>query len=193
MNIFKKVFIFVGPPGCGKSTIGKIVQTKMNITHISVGDAMRLEISTHSKLGKKLETYVNKGILVDNHLTNKVLMNRISQDDCSKGFILDGYPRSLHQLKDFNNILENINAKCFGVICFQIDESTIMTRLSNRTDQRPDDSPDIHQQRYKHYIEETSQLIEIFRNRGLVYDIDANNGIEEVSSSVLSIITKLIN
>ncbi|KAF2962292.1 adenylate kinase [Fervidobacterium sp. 2310opik-2] len=209
--------IFLGPPGAGKGTYAKRVVEKYNIPHISTGDIFREAIAKGTELGRKVQDIVNSGNLVPDELTNALVEERLKQDDCKKGFILDGYPRTLNQAQALNEMLKKMGKELDGAIYFEVDEETVVQRISTRRVcskcgkvynvitlpsrvegicddcggtliQRDDDKEDIVRSRYRVYIEKTSPLIEYYKNQNKLFTLDGRKSVEEVMKILFNIL-----
>ncbi len=131
----KQEFIFIGPPGSGKGTQTKMLAKDLNLPHIDTGSLLRAEISTDSEEGKLADSFMSKGQLVPIELVSKIIKNRLMQDDCINGFILDGYPRSLEQAYALDNILADVdkdNKIQPIVFYFDVAQELLVERLVNR-------------------------------------------------------------
>ncbi|ABS60964.1 adenylate kinase [Fervidobacterium nodosum] len=209
--------IFLGPPGAGKGTYAKRVVEKYIIPHISTGDIFREAIAKGTELGRKVQDIVNSGNLVPDELTNALVEERLKQDDCKKGFILDGYPRTLNQAQALNEMLKKMGKELDGAIYFEVDEETVVQRISTRRVcskcgkvynvitlpskvegicddcggtliQRDDDKEDIVRSRYRVYIEKTSPLIEYYKNQNKLFTLDGRKSVEEVMKILFNIL-----
>ena len=125
-------YILMGPPGVGKGTYAKHISEKLNIKHISTGDIFRYHIKNKTSLGLKASSFIEKGLLVPDSLTNELVLDRLSQDDVKTGFLLDGYPRNSEQAKYLEKILSDKNTNLTGAINFYADDKIIIERLSGR-------------------------------------------------------------
>jgi adenylate kinase len=200
--------IFLGPPGSGKGTQAKILSDKLKIPHISTGDIFRENIKNLTDLGKKASEFMNKGLLVPDEVTNAMVEKRLKENDCKKGFILDGYPRTLPQA-DFLGLIQKIDK----VVNFELDDAEIIKRISGRRTckncgtafhivfikpkkqnvcdkcgselaQRDDEKPDVVKKRLEVYKKQTEPLIEYYRKKKILADVSAYPSIEEVSKDV---------
>ena len=124
--------ILLGPVGSGKGTQARLIKEEYNLPHISTGEIFRTNIQNETELGKIAKQYIDNGDLVPEELVNKLVEDRIAQDDCANGFILDGYPRNLVQAKILNNLLEELNIEKYYVIFFNIDKETALKRTLSR-------------------------------------------------------------
>ncbi len=190
--------VFIGPPGVGKGTYAKIFTSKYGIPHISTGDIFREEIAKGSELGKKVKEYVEKGLLVPDEIVIEVVRNRIKQPDCEKGFILDGFPRTLRQAEALET-MTNIDAAIHFVAPVEVIIARVSGRLicpncgaiyhvKNRPPKKPgicdncgaklirrkDDEPEVVRRRYEVYYETFRPIIEFYREKGKLIEIDAS-------------------
>ena len=127
-----KSIIFIAPPAAGKGTQSKLVSEKYNIPHISTGDLLRSVIETGSTLGKSIKAEIDKGHFVSDEFILQLLKQRLSKDDCSNGYILDGYPRNLSQAKEYDKLLETLNKELGYVILLDLDKETAKKRIVGR-------------------------------------------------------------
>ncbi|MDD4082523.1 MAG: adenylate kinase [Sphaerochaetaceae bacterium] len=202
--------VFLGPPGAGKGTIASQAKDYYGISHISTGDLFRNAIKNETELGKKVKAILASGDLVPDSVTVAMVEERLKEADCKKGFILDGFPRTVVQADSLKKMV-NLDA----VINFQLDNNIVVKRLSGRRMckstgkiyhliynppkvegiddetgeplyQRPDDKEDAIKNRLSVYKESTEPLIDYYKNEGLIIDIDASGSPEEVFSILKS-------
>ena len=201
-----KNIIFIAPPAAGKGTQAKLVSIEYNIPHISTGDLLREEMAKESEIGLSIKKDMDAGNLVSDEVITLLLRNRITKEDCQKGFILDGYPRNLAQAKILNNLLEELNIDKCLVIFFDIDKQTALKRTLSRIvcsncgssynllieDLKPkrenicdrcnhelktrtDDTEEIFTHRFDTYINSIKDLIEYYKELGLLHRIDVSD------------------
>ena len=192
--------ILIGPPGAGKGTYAKYFSKKYCVPHISTGDIFRAEIANETELGKKIKEYVEKGMLVPDEIVIEVVKKRLSQPDTQKGFILDGFPRTIKQAEALDQF-----AKIDAAIHIYIDMEEAVRRLSNRyvcpkcgrsynllfnppkndltcddcgtkLIRRKDDEPEIIRKRYKIYYETFQPILEYYKAKNLLIEIDNTQG-----------------
>ena len=189
--------IMLGAPGAGKGTQAKQIADKYSIPHISTGDIFRANIKNGTELGKKAKQYMDQGALVPDELTCDLVMDRIQQDDCKNGFVLDGFPRTIPQAEALDAALGKINEKMDYAIDVDVPDENIVNRMSGRRaclncgatyhlisippkvegicDRcgseivlREDDKPETVQKRLKVYHEQTQPLIDYYKNQGKI-------------------------
>ena len=199
--------IFLGPPGAGKGTQAQIVCTKLDIPQISTGDMLRAAIARQTETGMKAKTYMDAGQLVPDAVVIALVQERLAEPDSAKGYILDGFPRTVEQAKALGEF-----AKMDAVINLQVDDETLVTRLSGRRVcsacgapyhvsrlngettckedgtaliQRDDDRAETVLNRLQVYHEKTAPLIDYYRAAGLLKNIDCSKELEEISEEIL--------
>jgi adenylate kinase len=204
--------VFLGPPGVGKGTHAEKIAKEFGIIKISTGDIFREEVKAGTELGKKLNEYMEKGVLVPDDTTTEILKKRLDQEDCQKGFILDGYPRNIDQAEALDGI-----AKLDLVVNMVASHETIIARISNRLTckscqaiyntlfvkpkkegvcdrcggelyQRDDQKPEVVKERLEVYEEETAPLIDYYKNKGILIDVSAEGEVEVVHKRLLKAI-----
>ena len=202
--------ILLGMPGAGKGTQAELIKKDFDIANISTGAMMREVSRSEGELANKVQTYLSSGTLVPNDIIVEMLVQRISEDDCKKGFLLDGFPRNLDQGK----ALDSANVSIDLVLYLSISEDEIINRMSGRRVhpssgrsyhvihnppqkegfdditgealiQREDDAPEVIKKRLDVYFNETEPLLDFYRNKNLKFiEIDASKSLEEVTKSI---------
>ena len=189
--------IMLGAPGAGKGTQAKQIAGKYSIPHISTGDIFRANIKNGTELGKKAKEYMDQGLLVPDELTCDLVMDRIQQDDCKNGFVLDGFPRTIPQAEALDAALTKIGEKMDYAIDVDVPDENIVSRMSGRRAcldcgatyhivslppktegkcdhcssdlvLRDDDKPETVQKRLTVYHEQTQPLIDYYKNQGIL-------------------------
>ncbi len=179
-----KNYIYLGAPGVGKGTVASMIQENKGIIHISTGEMFRAEMQSGTELGLKVKEIVEAGNYVPDDITNQVVKNRLSMADVKeKGFILDGYPRTLNQAKFIkeNKIIVN------GVILLEASDEMVMERLLGR--KRADDTPEIIATRINVYNEKTRPLIDYYESEEILIRVDASGSIDQNFENVLKVTT----
>lgn len=212
--IKKKNLVFLGPPGAGKGTLSKILIEEESLAHISTGDIFRNEIKNQTPLGKKAKEYVDNGGLVPDEVVAEMVAERLKQKDCDKGFILDGFPRTVKQAELLEDSLKKQNKLLDTVVYFNAGDELLLKRLTARISckncgsvfnkifsppkkegicdscgqaalyQRPDDSLETAKNRLKVYYEQTQPLIDYYTKKQLLFQINSELPKEEAYSSL---------
>ncbi len=167
--------LFTGPVGSGKSTQAQLLAGHLQISIFQTGELTRSLAKEDSDLGKRVREVMEKGELVDDQTISEILRQAMAKVDLSGGFIVDGYPRSLEQLKFFDPGFD-------VVVNFKIPDGVVLERLIKR--QRVDDTPEAINRRLKIYYGQTQPLIEYYRNLGILKEIDARGSVDDVQNSL---------
>ncbi|WP_348788670.1 adenylate kinase [Leifsonia sp. NPDC080035] len=178
--------LIVGPPGAGKGTQASRISTAYGIPDISTGDIFRANIKNETPLGLQVKAIVDAGDYVPDSLTNQLVTDRLEEEDAQGGFLLDGYPRTLDQVRFLDELLASKGQELQAVIQLVADQDEIVARLSKRAQEqgRADDSEEAIRHRQEVYLRETSPLIDVYRERGLLVEVDGLGGIDEVATRV---------
>jgi adenylate kinase len=184
--------LIVGPPGAGKGTQSARLTTAFRIPAIATGDIFRANIADQTDLGKQVQAIIKAGEYVPDSLTNDLVANRILEDDCRAGFLLDGYPRTVDQLRFLDELLASEGTALDAVIQLVADQDEIVSRLLKRAHEegRSDDTPDTIRHRQELYLRETAPLIAEYKKRGLVIEIDALGAVEDVATRISTALTE---
>ncbi len=183
-----KTIIFMGPPGAGKGTQAKLICDKFQIPQISTGEILRNSIKEGTELGKQAKQYIDKGELVPDSVVIGIVEERIKHDDCKNGFLLDGFPRTIKQAEELEKMLSNLNKKIDSVINLDVPEEELVKRLLNRAilENRTDDTEPVIRNRMKTYFEQTYPLIEYYKNKGMLKNINGIGTVEEIFTRIIS-------
>ena len=213
-------YVFLGPPGAGKGTQAKVVACKKGIPQISSGDLFRENLKNQTELGIRANEYIKVGDLVPDDITIGMVQERISRTDCDSGAILDGFPRTPAQAKALDEILDETGCKINQVPYIAVDKDELIDRLSGRLTcrdkghvfhkkynppkvagicdfdgsklyQREDDHAETVKNRISVYEAQTRPLIEYYRERGILIEIDGNQPIKSVTSELLALVNKV--
>lgn len=209
--------VFLGPPGAGKGTQAKILIERYSIPQISTGDMLREHRAKGTELGKKAQEYMDKGQLVPDEIILGMVKERLSQADCEKGFILDGFPRTVAQAEALDNILAEMGKKLDFALALVVPDELLVERLTGRRTckscgmmyhikykppkvegkcdhcggelyQRPDDNEETVRNRLMVYHESTAPLIDYYKKRGILKEVDGSKSIEEITTQLISIL-----
>jgi len=184
-------FLLIGPPGAGKGTQSALLAQAYGIPAVSTGDIFRANVKNETELGVLAKSFMDKGEYVPDSLTNDLVRDRLAQADVSRGFLLDGYPRTKDQVLELDVILSSHNTGLDAVILLASDPEELIRRLLNRAQEqgRADDTEEVIRHRQNVYLEQTQPLIEIYSSRGLVVEIDGIGQVGEVTERILNALT----
>lgn len=209
-----KNIILIAPPGAGKGTAAKQLVDELNMVHISVGDLLREEVNSGSELGKSLSTIMQSGKLVEDELIFEIMRKRFSEPDVKNGIILDGFPRNTAQAVELDKMDTKIDAVIYmnvsreiledrivgRIVCpecgraYNTNNNEMMPKVENTCDKcgatlvkRKDDTKEVFDSRYNTYLEETEPVLEYYRNKGNLYDVDSTNK-DETFKRILEIL-----
>jgi len=210
--------IMLGAPGAGKGTQAEMICEKYNIPHVSTGDIFRANIKNGTALGMEAKQYMDKGLLVPDELTVKILLDRVAQDDCKDGYVLDGFPRTIPQAEVLDKALTELNDKVDFAINVDVPDENIINRMSGRRacvscgatyhieyaapkkegicDKcgaelilRNDDKPETVKNRLNVYHEQTQPLIEYYGKKGILKEVDGTKAMNDVFAAIVNILS----
>lgn len=205
--------IMLGAPGAGKGTQAKKIAAKYGIPHISTGDIFRANIKNGTELGKKAKTYMDQGLLVPDELVVDLVVDRVNQDDCTNGYVLDGFPRTIPQAEALTEALEKMGQKIDFAIDVNVPDENIVKRMGGRRAcvtcgatyhmvyaptkkegicdtcggeliLRDDDKPETVQKRLNVYHDQTQPLIDYYTNQGILRTVDGTVDIDDVFRAI---------
>ena len=209
--------VMLGAPGAGKGTQAKMIASKYQIPHISTGDIFRANIKNGTELGKKAKSYMDQGLLVPDELTVDLVIDRLANDDCKNGYILDGFPRTIPQAEALDAALAKLGEKMDYAIDVDVPDENIVSRMSGRRActgcgatyhivynpskkgdccevcgekliLRDDDKPETVQKRLNVYHEQTQPLIDYYTKAGILTTVDGTIDIEDVFQTIVKIL-----
>ena len=209
--------IMLGAPGAGKGTQAKKIADKYSIPHISTGDIFRANIKEGTELGKKAKTYMDQGLLVPDELVVDLVVDRVQQDDCSNGYVLDGFPRTIPQAESLDAALEKLGDKIDYAINVEVPDENIIRRMSGRRAclacgatyhlvhippkkegicdncgkelvLRDDDKPETVTKRLNVYHEQTQPLIDYYTTKNVLAEVDGTKDMEEVFQDIVKVL-----
>lgn len=212
--------ILMGLPGAGKGTQASEIVKKFPIPHISTGDMFRKAIKDETDLGKEAKSYMDRGELVPDEVTVGIVKERISEDDAKKGFLLDGFPRTIDQAESLSQIMSELDREIDAVINIEVPEEELMNRLTGRRIcekcgttyhlvfnppkvdgicdidggklyQREDDNPETVSNRLSVNVKQSKPILEYYNNKGVLKNIDGSKDIDEVTKDVIDILDQL--
>ncbi len=178
--------ILMGPPGAGKGTQAKVVAERFGIPAISTGDIFRENVSEGTELGRKAKEYMDAGEYVPDEITNLMVRNRIDEPDAEPGFLLDGYPRTLAQVEELDGMIQYTGHRLDAVVVLAVDSEELIKRLLERaqTEGRADDTEEVIRRRQEVYAEQTEPLIEVYRERDLLIEVDGMGEVDDVTARI---------
>lgn len=212
--------ILMGLPGAGKGTQASEIVKKFPIPHISTGDMFRKAIKDETDLGKEAKSYIDRGELVPDEVTVGIVKDRVSEDDAKKGFLLDGFPRTIEQAEALSNIMQELDRKIDAVINIEVPEEELMNRLTGRRIcekcgttyhlvfnppkvdgicdldggklyQREDDNPETVANRLNVNVKQSKPILEFYDNKNVLKNIDGSRDINVVTKDVIDILENL--
>jgi adenylate kinase len=178
--------ILMGPPGAGKGTQAKFVAEHFGIPAISTGDIFRANVSKGTELGLKAQEFMDAGEYVPDEVTNLMVRHRIDEEDAAPGFLLDGYPRTLAQVEELDGMIRFTGHSLDAVVVLTVDADEIVQRLLQRAqlEGRPDDTEDVIRRRQELYAEQTEPLIGVYRERGLLIEVEGMGDVSDVTARI---------
>jgi len=205
--------VLVGPPGAGKGTQAQFLAAHFSIPHISTGDIFRANLKAGTDLGNQAKSFMDRGELVPDSVTNEMVRDRLTHDDVANGFLLDGFPRNVAQAEVLRAILADRKTPLHAVLEFSLADEEIIARLSSRRTcrdcgapsvgvdkcptcggevyQREDDKAEVITRRLEVYAEQTAPIISFYRNEGLLISVSAAGNVEDITASAISALSRV--
>lgn len=188
--------IFLGPPGAGKGTQASLLTAQYGIPQLSTGDMLRAAVAQQTEVGKRAKAVMDAGQLVSDEIVNAIVSDRIDEADCTNGFILDGYPRTVPQAVALADMLAGKGLKLDAVIELKIDESALVKRMENRVAEtianggqvRSDDNPEAFRKRLVEYREKTAPLSDHYASTGELKTVDGMAEVDTVTKEIAAIL-----
>jgi adenylate kinase len=221
MKDARLAIIMLGPPGAGKGTQARMMSEKLTYPHISTGDMLREALKNQTELGKKAKAYMESGGLVPDELVDAIVAERLAREDCSRGFILDGYPRTIKQAEFLQSLLDQSQSRIV-TIGVEVVDRVLIERLSSRWTcpkcgkmfnsnldpskangscdecgtrlvQRKDDTAEVITERLQVYHKTTKPLIEYYRKQGSYVEVNGDRAVEAILGSIMNLINGMTN
>ena len=182
--------VIFGPPGAGKGTQSKFLVQKFNLNQLSTGDLLRKEIKNNTDLGKKISSIINSGELVSDEIVGNLIEKFISDEKVKNNIIFDGYPRTLNQAKNLEELLKKNNQKIDIVLKLSVSLEIVKKRISERKNQekRADDNEEIAIKRYKTYEQSSAQVLEYYKQLNLLKIVNGEANISEINTEISGLI-----
>jgi len=183
--------IILGPPGAGKGTQAARIAGHYGIPAISTGDIFRANIKNETELGRQVKEILASGGYVSDEITNAIVADRLAQDDCAPGFLLDGYPRTLAQVDALDEMLAGRDSELDRVLELVVDDEVVVARLLKRAEieGRADDTEEVIRERMAIYHRETRPLSDTYRERGLLVEVGGEGDVDEVTERIITALT----
>tara|TARA_Y100000816_G_scaffold249391_1_gene198945 strand:+ start:49 stop:618 length:570 start_codon:yes stop_codon:yes gene_type:complete len=181
--------LIIGPPGVGKGTQAKLIKDKLGLIHLSTGELLREEIKSKSEVGIISKRFINKGEFIPDDIMLEIIDKRITKYDCLKGYLFDGFPRTIAQAKGLDIILSKYNCNVDTAISLTADIEELKIRLLKRShqDNRSDDLPSIINKRQKIYWIQTAPILKYYEAKNLLKEVDGLGSIKHVNKRILNI------
>lgn len=178
--------LIIGPPGAGKGTQAAALAAAYDVPAISTGDIFRANIKAETPLGREVKAITERGELVPDSITNQIVADRLSEPDAANGFLLDGYPRTVEQVKYLDDVLAANGTALDAVVLLEADTDEVVARLLQRANDqgRADDTEEVIRHRQLVYAEQTAPLLELFKARGILVAVDGLGDIAEVAARI---------
>ena len=178
--------ILFGPPGAGKGTQAAAISEEFALPHIATGDILRENVTQRTELGTRARQYMDQGDLVPDELVIAMVSERIGRDDAADGFLLDGFPRTVAQARALDDVLVEDGRAIDAVIRLLVEDEELVARLLRRAEEqgRSDDTREVIERRLAVYRKETEPLVDLYREHGLLRDVDGKGDIAEVRERV---------
>jgi adenylate kinase len=205
--------VLVGPPGAGKGTQAQFLAAHYSIPHISTGDIFRANLKAGTELGKQAQSFMDRGELVPDSVTNEMVKDRLTHDDVANGFLLDGFPRNVAQAEFLRAVLADKKTPLHAVLEFSLADDEIVARLSSRRTcrecgapsvghdkcptcggdvyQREDDKAEVIARRLEVYAEQTAPIVSFYRNEGLLISVSALGNVEDITAHAISALSRV--
>ncbi len=192
--------ILLGPPGAGKGTQAQRLVSKYGIPQLSTGDMLRAAVAAQTPVGQQAKAIMDAGELVSDAIVNAIVAERIDQPDCARGFILDGYPRTLAQADAVETMLRERGLKLDAVIELVVDDRALVGRIVKRAEEaaaagqpvRKDDNPEVFEERLREYYKKTAPLIGYYHAKGMLRGVDGMAAMDEVTAQIEALLPEAV-
>ncbi len=184
--------LLIGPPGSGKGTQGERLSHRLGLEHIAAGDLLRAEVDAGTPLGREVSGYLDRGELVPDELIIGMIMPAVTRAAEDRGYLLDGFPRSVAQAQEARRLAEHDSARADAVIYLDASREELIARILSRAEAegRSDDTPEVVRNRLAVFDEATRPLIDYYRERSLLQVVNADRSEEEVTEEILAALAR---
>jgi len=184
--------ILLGPPGVGKGTQAEKLKTHYNIIHLSTGEILRTEVESKSEIGNKAQAFMDAGQLVPDNILLKMMENRLVKNDCSDGYLLDGFPRTIPQAEGLDRLLNRLQHRLNAVISIVAEEKELLNRLilRGKDSGRSDDTPEVIKRRQKIYWDQTAPLLKYYEKSKLIKKVNGLGTIPIITERIIEALHK---
>ena len=188
--------IFLGPPGAGKGTQAQRIEEAFNVRQLSTGDMLRAAVAAETEIGKQAKDIMARGDLVPDEVVVGIISDRIEEDDCANGFVLDGFPRNVAQAEALDAMLEHKNIALDGVVELAVDPEVLIGRILKRAKEsadgpREDDTEEALQHRLRVYEEQTAPVAEFYVSKGILKTLDGIQEMDEVTQQIHTVLKEI--
>ena len=182
--------LLIGPPGSGKGTQGALLAERLGLTHIAAGDLLRAEVTNETPLGRQVSEMLRRGDLVPDVIVLSLVLPRVISAAFEGGYLLDGFPRSVEQAVTARQLADQVDAGPDAVVYLEAPREVLMQRILERAEQlgRSDDNEETVANRLRVFDEATRPLVDYYRNRGLLHEVDAAPEAEQVTAAILEVL-----
>jgi len=182
--------VFIGPPGAGKGTQAKLLIEAYQMAHLSTGDMLRAARDAKTEVGQRADKYMSAGQLVPDEIIVAIIADRLDEPDCRKGYLLDGFPRTIAQAEALDGMLTQKGTPLDLVLELQVPEEELFDRLAGRG--RADDTPEVIRQRLVAYRKQTEPLLDYYGNSGLLRSIDGVGTVDEIFDRAKAVFSEIV-
>jgi adenylate kinase len=185
--------IFLGPPGAGKGTQAARIEERYGIRQLSTGDMLRAAVAAGTPIGQRAKDIMARGELVPDEVVVQIISERLDQPDCARGFILDGFPRTVAQAEALEDLLKSKGIRLDAVVELEVDGSILIERIEKRAREtaggpRADDNAEALKKRLEVYHAQTAPLVAFYRDKGLLRTVDGMASMDEVTDQIVSVL-----
>lgn len=184
-NGLEKIILIMGPPGSGKGTQGKLLAQKTGYKYFSTGDVLRDLVNRQTKLGAKVKSIIDQGYIIPDELMHDIFIDKIGSINSASAVVVDGYPRTLGQVKILEEVVNKFKIKEITVLFLEVDRNQLVERIASRAQGRADDDPKVINKRFEEYETKTAPVKEYFEQNGSLIKINGDQSVNQVQTEIL--------